>query len=145
MSLRSVDVMAGALMAIAAPALPTTDIQPGLWELVVESRLAASPELPPDSLSMEQCFTKQDAQDPSGVIGSVASMGAADCTYTEKSYSGNVFRFRMECAGSHGIHASGEIAYSDSAMNGSIVTVMEMAGRRAELVSKLHARHLGGC
>ncbi len=139
------DVMAGTLMAIAAPSMPPTDIQPGLWELVVESRLAASPESPPDSIALEQCFTKQDAQDPSELLGSMASMGATDCTYTEKSNSGSVFRFKMECAGSHGIRASGEIAYSVSSMNGKIVTVMDMGGQTTELQSKIQARHLGGC
>lgn len=145
MNLRGMDVMTGALMAIAAPTLPAADIQPGLWELVVESRLAASPELPPESIALEQCFTKQDAQDPSRILGGVASMGATDCTYTEKSNSGNVFRFRMECAGSHGIRASGEIAYSASSMDGRIITVANMAGQTAELQSRITARRLGGC
>lgn len=145
MSLRGRQVIAGMLLAIITPAAFAADIQPGLWELVVESRVAATPDFSPAPVTMQQCLTDMDAQDPSRILGGVSNPGATDCTYTEKSFTGNVFRFRMECAGSHGIRASGEIAYSASSMDGRIITVANMAGQATELQSRITARRLGGC
>jgi len=145
MSLRGRQVIAGVLLAIMSTAAFAADIQPGLWELVVESRIAAAPGFSPEPATMQQCLTELDAQDPSRILGSVSNPGATNCTYTEKSFTGNVFRFRMECTGSHGIRASGEIAYSASSMDGRIITVANMAGQTAELQSRITARRLGGC
>jgi hypothetical protein len=144
MSLHIINALAGTLLVIT-PSFVAADIQPGLWELVVESRIVASPESPPDYIAMEQCFTRRDALDPSRVFGSMANMGATDCTYPEKSNSGNVFHFKMKCAGSHGIQASGEIAYSESSMDGSIVTTVTIEGQQTELQSRIRAHRLGGC
>ncbi|WP_435627655.1 DUF3617 domain-containing protein [Candidatus Ferrigenium straubiae] len=145
MNLRGRQIIAGMLLAIMGTATLAADIQPGLWELVVESRIAAAPGFSPEPVTMQQCLTELDAQDPSRILGGVSNPGATNCTYTEKSSSGNVFRFRMECAGSLGIQARGEIAYSASAMDGRIVTVAGTAGQPTELQSRITARRLGGC
>ncbi len=138
-------VIAGVMLAIVAPASFAADIQPGLWEVVVESRLAASPDFAPEPVAMKQCLTELDAQDPSRMLGGMANPGATDCTYTEKSFAGNMFRFKMQCAGSLGIHARGEITYSASSMDGSIITIADMAGQTTELQSRISAHRLGGC
>lgn len=142
MSCRGRQAFAGAVLATMATAAFAADIQPGLWELVVESRIVASPDFTPAPVTMQQCLTELDAQDPSRVLGGVSNPGATNCTYTEKSFTGNVFRFKMACAGSLGIEAKGEITYSALSMDGRIVTV---AGQTTELQSRITARHLGGC
>lgn len=145
MSFRSAHVIAGVLLA-AMPAVSfAADIQPGLWELFVENRVAASPGSDAELLSVKQCLTEQDAQDPSRILGGMANPGATDCAYTEKSFSGNVFRFRMTCAGSFGIQASGEIAYSATSMDGVIISTANLAGRTAEFQGRFAAYRLGGC
>lgn len=121
------------------------DIQPGLWELVVENRVAASPALYSEPLTMKQCLAEQDAQDPSKVLGGVANPGATDCAYTEKSFIGSIFRFKMQCGGLLGIQARGEITYSATSMEGSIVSTTTMMGQAVELQSKITAHRLGGC
>jgi hypothetical protein len=145
MNFRGIQIIAGMLLATTGTPALAADIQPGLWELVVESKVAAAPDFSPAPATMKQCLAERDAQDPSTILGGVANPGATDCTYTEKSFSGNVFRFEMRCAGPLGIQARGEIAYSASSMDGRIVTVANMAGQPAELRSRITARRLGGC
>lgn len=145
MSIRNIQAIAGVLLATMAPASFAADIQPGLWELVVESRIAAAPDFSSELLTVKQCLTEQDAQDPSRILGGVANPGASDCTYTEKSFTGNVFRFKMQCGGSLGIQARGEITYSVLTMDGSIISMVNMAGQATELQSWVAAYRLGGC
>jgi len=145
MSSRGLCVIAGVLLATMAPASFAADIQSGLWELVVESRVAAAPDFSPEPVTIKQCLTEQDAQDPSRVLGGLTNPGATDCTYTEKSFSGNVFHFKMQCAGSFGIHASGEVAYSATSINGCITSMANMAGQATTLQSRITARRLGAC
>lgn len=141
MNFRGMHVIAGVMLTILAPASFAADIQPGLWELVVGSNVAG---FSPEPVTMTQCLTELDAQDPARVLGGVANPGATDCMYTETSFAGNVFRFRMQCAGSFGIQARGEIAYTATSMDGSIITTSDMA-EQTEMQSRIAARRLGGC
>lgn len=132
------------LMAAAASSF-AADIQPGLWELALETRVPASPDFAPPPNTMNQCLTEQDAKDPSRVLGGVANPGASDCTYTEKSFSGSTFRFKMQCAGTLGMHVRGEITYSATTMAGNLISTANMMGQVTELHSKVTARWLGEC
>ncbi|HXU93764.1 MAG TPA: DUF3617 family protein [Gallionella sp.] len=143
MSIRGTQVMAGVMLAMTASASFASDIQPGLWELVVENSGAATPDAEP--ITMDRCVTAEDARDPSKVLGGVSNPGATDCTYTERSFLGNTFRFRMMCAGAFGLQARGEIKYSALSMDGSIISMANIEGQALILESKVTARRLGDC
>ncbi len=132
------------LAAAASPSL-ADDIQPGLWELSLETRVPASPDYAPPPVTLRQCLTDQDARDPSRVLGGAANPGATDCVYTDRRYAGGRFHFAMVCGGAFGIRASGVIGYSAAAMDGTITSSAEAQGLRIEQVSRLSARRLGGC
>ncbi len=138
-------IFAIVLLSALARSSFAADIQPGLWELTMETRVAASPDFAPAPTSINQCLTAQDAQDPSRVLGGVANPGASDCTYTEKNFSGSTFRFKMQCAGSLGIQTRGEITYSATSMQGDIVSTASVLGQATELKSKITARRLKDC
>lgn len=133
-----------ALLTIALPTL-AADIQPGMWALSMESKVASMPDFAPPPYTQDQCLTAQDAKDPSRVLGSVANPGANDCTYTEKDFSGDTFRFKMKCAGSLGIQASGEISYSATTMQGNITTTASVQGQTTEFLLKVSAHRTGSC
>ncbi|WP_212785792.1 DUF3617 domain-containing protein [Ferrigenium kumadai] len=137
--------MAGILAATLAGASFAAEIQPGLWELVVENRGLDSPDVTSEPITISRCLTEEDAQDPSGVLGGVANPGMADCTYTQRSFSGNTFRFKMRCDGSLGLQARGEVTYSAISMDGSIISMANMDGQAIMLESKITARRRGGC
>ena len=83
---------------LSAPAC-SADISPGNWEINLEMRVPGQADdlLPP--MQLQQCFTAADAKDPSRVLVGIANPGATGCNYSDKSYSGNTFRFSVQCAG----------------------------------------------
>jgi hypothetical protein len=131
-------------------ALPCTpalaaDLSPGLWEITLETRVAAQPGFTPEPIRITQCLSAADAKDPSALLGGLANPGASGCTYTDKSYSGNTFRFSMQCAGSFAIQSQGEVSFSADAMNGTISANANVGGEKATLSNKISARRLRGC
>jgi hypothetical protein len=121
------------------------DMSPGLWEITVETRVAAMPDFAPAPVTLRQCLTAADTMDPSKVLGGVANPGATGCTYTDKTYTGNTFRFSMQCAGSYALQSQGEVSFSADAMSGNISAIANLGGEKTELSNKVSARRLGGC
>lgn len=138
-------VITALLPAILAFPAWADDIQPGLWELVLETRVPASPEYMPQPVTLRQCLSEADAWDPSRVLGGVANPGAADCVYTDRRHAAGRFSFAMECGGAFGIRVSGDIAYTAASMDGTITSTAEVQGLRIEQASRLTGRRLGGC
>ena len=137
------------LVAVAATALCTNaladEMSPGLWEITLETRVAAQPAFAPEPFRLTQCLTAADTRDPSAVLGGVANPGAGDCVYVDKAYSGNSFRFSMQCAGSYAIQSQGEVSFSADTMSGTITSTANVGGEKAKLSNKVSARRLGGC
>ncbi len=137
------------LIAIGASALCTTaqaaDLAPGLWEIRLENRVANQPGFAPQPFRLTQCLNAADAQDPSALLGGLANPGASDCTYADKTYSGNTFRFSMQCAGSFAIRSQGEVSFTADTMKGTINTVADVGAEKLKLGNKISARRLGGC
>jgi len=134
---------------LQAAALSTSalaaDMAPGMWEITVETRVAAKSDYAPEPVTIKQCLTAADTKDPGKLLGGVANPGASGCEYTDKSYSGNAFRFSMQCAGSFGIQSRGEVTFSANTMDGTISVLANMSGEKVEFSNKVSARRLGGC
>lgn len=145
MSIRGVPVTVGILAAAMAGVAFAADIQPGLWELVVDNGGAATPDVPSEPITMNRCLTEEDARDPSRVLGGAANPGTANCAYTERNFSGNTFRFRMLCTGAFGLQARGQVTYSALSMDGNIISMADIDGQAVILESKVTARRLGDC
>jgi len=133
------------LWTMATNAAWAEDIQPGLWELSLETSVPATPGFSVPPATVNQCLTEQDAQDPSGVLGGVANPGASDCTFSEKSYSGNTLHFRMQCAGMLAMDTRGDVTYSATSIAGNLVTSANVLGEATELRSQISGRRIGDC
>lgn len=133
------------LWMMTANAAWAEDIKPGLWELSLETSDPATPGFSIPPTTVNQCLTDQDAQDPSKVLGGVANPGASDCTFSEKSYSGNTLHFRMQCAGMLAMETRGDVTYSATSIAGNLVTSANVLGEATELLSKISARRIGDC
>ncbi|MFH1605222.1 MAG: DUF3617 family protein [Pseudomonadota bacterium] len=129
-------------MALCASA-QAADLSPGLWEITIETRVAAQPA--PEPFRLTQCLTAADARDPSALLGGLANPGASGCTYTNKTFSGNTFRFSMQCAGSFAIRSQGEVSFTSDTMNGTIDAAADLGAEKVKLSNKISARRLGGC
>ena len=130
--------------ACSAPCL-AAEMSPGMWEITLETRVAAQPGFTPEPFRLRQCLTAADARDPSALLGGVANPGASGCTYGNKAYAGDSFRFSMQCAGSYAIQAQGEVSFTADSMNGTINAVANVGGQKSELSNQISARRLGGC
>jgi len=131
--------------ATLAASAQAADLAPGLWEITLETRIEAQPGFTPEPFRLTQCLTAAQAKDPSALLGGLANPGASGCTYTNKSFSGNTFRFSMQCAGSFAIQSQGEVSFSSDRMDGAISAVANVGAEKANLSNKISARRLGGC
>ena len=139
-----VGLIAAGAVALCTPA-QASDLSPGLWEITLETRVAAQPGFAPEPFRLTQCLSAADAKDPSALLGGLANPGAGGCTYTDKTYSGNIFRFSMQCAGSFAIRSRGEVSFTADAMSGTIEAAASVGAEKTTLSNKLSARRLGGC
>ena len=121
------------------------EMSPGLWEITLESQVTGQPGFAPEPFRLRQCLSAADARDPSALLGSMANPGASGCTYTNKAYSGNNFRFSMQCAGTFAIQSQGEVSFTADTMSGNITAVANVGGEKTELNNKISAHRLGGC
>jgi len=121
------------------------DIGPGLWELSLEAKVEAEPGFQPGPMTLTQCITKQDALDPSKVLSPIASAGATDCSYTNKNYAGQEFRFTMQCSGTLKLTTTGEVTFSATTLRGAITTSSLIDGKNVEFKSTLSGRRVGEC
>ena len=57
---KSILLIGATAAAIAATASRAADISPGLWEISMETRVAATPGFAPEPFKLTQCFTADD-------------------------------------------------------------------------------------
>lgn len=140
-----IKIISLAVFLSAAQSTLAADLQPGLWELTLETRVPASPDFAPAPNTAKQCLTEHDAQDPSRVLGSLANPEVSNCTFTENNLAGYTLHFKMQCAGTLNMQTVGDISYSATTMEGSFVSTANILGQTTEIHSKVTAHRLGGC
>jgi hypothetical protein len=133
-----------AVVALPAPSV-AADLSPGLWEISLEMRVAASPDFLPAPFLLTQCMTEQDARDPAKFIGGMSNPGASGCTYSSRAYTGSSFAFTMNCAGAYAIQSRGEVSFGADSLNGTITATANLGGKDVETTNRISARRLGGC
>jgi hypothetical protein len=121
------------------------DVAPGLWELSLEAKVESEPGFQPGPMTVNQCVAKEDAKDPSKLLAPVASAGATGCSYLQKSYSGQTFRFAMQCSGLLELRTAGEVTFSAASFHGTLTTSSSIDGKKVEFKSTLTGRRLGDC
>jgi hypothetical protein len=138
---------AWALLAANNPLL-AEDIQPGLWKISVEARVAATPDWKPDPFEITQCLTEAEAKNPDQLLAGFGTQGASGCDYLNRQYSGNTVKFELSCAGALALKGHGEVGFSATSMDGTLeVSFVDAAqgGQATAMRNKLHAVYLGDC
>jgi hypothetical protein len=138
-------VTAGIIALALSAAACADDIAPGLWELSLEARVESEPGFQPGPMTVNQCVAKADAGDPGKLLAPIATAGATGCSYLQKSYSGQTFRFAMQCSGALELRTSGEVTFSASGFRGTLTTSSVIEGSKVEFKSALTGRRLGDC
>ena len=137
--------IASSAAALAASGSIAADISPGLWEITMETRVAANPGFAPAPFRMTQCLSAEDARDPARLLGQIANSGASGCSYSDRNYLGNTLTFTLQCAGSYGIASRGQVAFTADTMDGSITATADLGGSSVETQNRVSARRIGGC
>ena len=143
MPIRIVALGLGALAL--ASAARADDIAPGLWELTLEARVASEPDFQPGPMTLNQCVTQEDARDPSKLLGPIAAAGATGCSYSERSYAGQEFRFTMQCSGTLELKTTGEVTFTATTLRGLLTSSSSIEGKTVEFKSALIGHRLGEC
>lgn len=130
------------LATIPAVCSAQTTISPGLWQISVQLNTEALAMQP---VTVNQCLTAADAQDPSRLLGSISNPAASGCTYINRSYSGNTFTFAMACSGTLRINATGNVSFTATTMSGTITTNASLNGEPVEMKNVVMAKRVGDC
>ena len=111
----------------------------------MESRVPSDPGWVPSAFNLTQCLTAADAREPAKLISSLATPGATGCNYTEKSYSGGVFRFALDCSGSYGLKSRGSVTFGADSFNGTITATGSVGGQATEFQNRIAGKRVGSC
>ena len=138
-------VTAGMAADIAADPAADGGVEPGRWQLVMQMQLPDK-GWSPQPFSLTQCFTRADARDPSRILNSMISPGASDCHYVEKDYHGNRFHFALQCAGTFGITARGQVEFDGTHFSGTLSETANTGGDAPTTFSStISGKRLGSC
>ncbi len=130
------------LLAIPSLCSAQATISPGLWQISLQSNTEAVAMAP---VTVNQCLTSADANDPSTLLGSISNPGASGCSYSNRSYSGNTFSFTMSCSGTFGITATGNVSFTPTTMSGTINTNANINGQPVDMKNVVMAKRAGDC
>ena len=124
-------------------------IQPGAWELTIQTNIQGMPmQTPPHTTT--GCVTPKDARDPKGAMRKMileAGSEGQSCRITRLDTSGRTVRWAAACTGPQGGRGNGEVTFdSDTAYHGTMH--MSMQGPQGMMMSALqnmHGRRVGEC
>ncbi len=133
---------AAILAALAgAPAL-AADIQPGQWEIAIETLSPVA-----QRQTVTQCLTEADARDPSRVLMGTGPAGAQGCGLEDQRDTGSRMEFSVRCTGSLPISGRGSVDYTATTLHGEMT--LEFQGQGASpaggISSRMSARRVGAC
>ena len=129
--------------AVSVPVL-AEDLAPGLWEMALETQIAASPGFARGPFKLNQCVTAADARDPSGLLGALSNPGATGCTYPTNPARATASAFRCDVPALLRLSRGG-VAFNANWIEGTISTTAIVNGVKTETSNRVSARRVGGC
>ncbi len=129
------------LLAFAAPAA-ASDIQPGEWEITVETSNPVAQQQ-----TLRQCLTEADARDPSRILMGSGAASGLGCGLADKRDNGSHMDFLVRCTGTLPISGQGWVDYGATSMQGEIQLQMPGQGTSPGMgiSSRMSARRIGAC
>lgn len=131
------------LLAHAANAT-AQDIRPGLWKIIMESSVAATPGWQPEPFELTQCLTEDDAAHPERLLTGSSGLGVGSCDFPKRDYSSGHVRFEVSCTGALGMAGHGELRFTATRIDGNLDASFG-AVERTDMNNQLHAVRLGDC
>ena len=123
---------------LTAPAV-FADIQEGSWEITLSTSVEGMPGgLQP--ITQTRCISREDARDPSRMLGS-----GAGCQFENKRDTGSEITFNVACTGQMPMRGSGAVRYTETTVNGNLEITAEAPNQRIVTRSQLAGKRLGAC
>ena len=114
----------------------------GNWQVTMEMDMPGMPQkMPP--MTMTQCVTKADADDPMKMAPQGRGAAPSNCKVSDYKTEGNKVTWSMRCDGENPMTGTGEFVYSGDTYTG---TMKMTAGRGGQpMTMKYAAKRLGDC
>ena len=123
-------------LSLALPCAALAQVQPGSWELTVITQMTDA-DKPTGPLKKTQCFTEEDANDPSSVLGA-----GGTCQFSNRREVGNTLSFDVKCSGALPMAGTGSLRTSGDSFTGQLDLG---AGSGFRMNTKISGRRLGPC
>ena len=137
-----------AIGMMVSPLTVAEPMQPGLWQITLKSRVAATPDWNPDAFQLTQCLTEQDAENPDRLLTGLGTTGATGCEFLDRQATGQQLRFKVRCAGTLGIEGQGTVNFTATTVRGELTVrfaASEGATEAVEMQNQLQAVYVGPC
>lgn len=137
-----------ALIAAGMTGAVAEEIQPGLWRITLESRVAATPDWNPEPFQLTQCLTEQDAQRPERLLAGLSASGVSGCAFSNRHASARGLNFDLDCGGDPKITGHGEVEFTATRLEGFLNVRFAASADGAEPVAmqnRMQAVYLGHC
>ena len=126
------------VLALGGAAVHAQQVEPGEWEF---TNTMSSPMLPqPQTMTMKQCITAQQASDPAGWQPRPES----DCKVTPKGKSGDSVSWEISCPKS-GMNGNGTARLGKGTLESETKMSMSGQGQSFEMTTKTKGRRVGPC
>ena len=139
--------VAAILLAVSMNGV-AADIQPGLWRITLESRVAATPDWSPEPFELSQCLTAADAQNPEQLLIGLSTTGASGCEFLNRQASSQHLQFQVRCGGTLGIQGQGTVDFTATTVTGVLnarFAATDDAAEPVEIQNQLRAVYVGPC
>ncbi|MCC6136612.1 MAG: DUF3617 domain-containing protein [Candidatus Contendobacter sp.] len=139
--------IAAILLAVSMNGI-AEDIQPGLWRITLESRVAATPDWNPEPFQLSQCLTTADAQNPEQLLVGLSTSGVSGCEFLNRQASGQRLQFEVRCGGALGIQGQGTVDFTATTVAGVLnahFAATDDAAEAVEMQNQLQAVYVGPC
>lgn len=124
------------------------EIQPGLWQITLESGVAATPDWNPQPFPLTQCLTQQDAQRPERLLASLGASGVSGCEFSNRQASARHLNFDLHCGGDPKITGHGEVDFTATRLEGFLnvrFAASEAGAEPVAMQNRMQAVYLGNC
>jgi len=130
----------GLLAAPAQAALPA--LEPGLWEVLVETTTAPDPNKYPTE-RFRRCLKPDETADPRKLLPT--SVNREACRVTSLKEDGARVLYSIVCD-KNKLTASGDFSFTATAYRGTIVTeLLEVSSNRLQILQQVTAKRTGPC
>lgn len=117
-----------------------SNINPGLWEITIETEMVGTPEMPDMNIPPQthtQCLSKEDLVPQS-------EEASNECKITDVRVSDDTVSWKIVCSGKNGsMEGEGVITYMGDSLKG--VMNMVISGADMKIRNKMKGHRIGEC